>query len=268
MDEILRFVEAYGLPVVFGYVFLDQIGIPVPGVPGLLVFGALAGTGRLDPLTALVAAVAASVAADVLWFQIGRWRGSRVLGLLCRVSLEPDTCVSDTQNLFARHGAKSLLVAKFVPGFDTVAPPLAGMLGIPIGRFVWMTAGGALAWIAVFGGLGYVLSDQIADVAATAEQWGNTIGWIAAGLFAAYLLWKFAQRQRVLRLIRMARITPEELHATIVEGRDPVVVDARGGTALDVLPVVIPGALLIRLDEIAARHAEIPRGKDVVVYCS
>src|SRR5262249_4891113 len=153
---------------------------------------------------------AGSVVADVLWFYVGRWKGTRVLALLCKVSLEPDTCVSNTQDLFARHGAKSLLVSKFVPGFDTVAPPLAGMLGIPLARFVAWTAGGTVLWLLAFGGLGYALSDRMVELVPAVESWGGTIGGCAALLFAAYLAWKYAQRQRVLRLIRMARITPEE----------------------------------------------------------
>jgi membrane protein DedA with SNARE-associated domain len=268
MEQILSFVESHGVPVVFTFVFLRQLGLPIPAAPMLLMLGALAGAGRLDPLAGLLVAMAGSVAADVLWFQAGRWRGPKLLALLCKVSLEPDTCVSQTQDLFARRGVKSLLVAKFVPGFDTVAPPLAGMVGVGLKQFTFWTAGGALLWIVAYGGLGYVFSDRIADLVAAVDRWSGAVGWIAAGLFALYLAWKFAKRQRVLRLIRMARITPEELHAMIVEGRDPVIVDVRGSTALDLLPVVIPGALLIRLEEIDVQHVKIPRGRDVVVYCS
>lgn len=268
MDQVLRIVESHGIAIVFAYVFLRQIGLPIPGAPALLMFGALAGAGRVNTAASLAAAVAGSVAADVVWFQVGRRRGANVLAFLCKVSLEPDSCVSSTQNLFARHGAKSLLVAKFVPGFDTVAPPIAGMLGIPLARFAAWTTGGALLWLLPFGGLGYLFSDRIAEVAAVIDRWGAAVGWVALGLFGAYLAWKFAQRRRVLRLIRMARITPEDLHGMIVEGHRPVVLDARSGAALDILPVVIPGALLIRFEEIEARHAEIPRGMDVVVYCS
>ncbi len=267
-DEVLRIVEAHGPPVVFGYVLLQQLGLPVPGGPALLMFGALAGAQRLNPLSVLVAVVAGSLAADVAWYEIGRRRGSKVLAFLCKVSLEPDTCVSNTQNLFARHGAKSLLVAKFVPGFDTVAPPVAGTLGIPLARFTAWSAGGALLWFLVYGGLGYAFSGRIAEVAAALDRWGAAVGWIALALFAAYIAWKYVQRQRVLRLVRMARITPHELHAMLTQGADPVIVDARSSVALDVLPLVIPGALLIALEEVERRHTEIPRGRDIVVYCS
>jgi membrane protein DedA with SNARE-associated domain len=268
MDAILHFVELHGVSVVLVVVFLDQIGVPIPSIPVLLMLGALAGAGRIDPFAAFAAALAGSVIADIVWFEIGRRRGSRVLSSLCRLSLEPDTCVSQTQSLFARHGVKSLAVAKFVPGFDTVAPPLAGMLGVGLRRFTaWTAVGGAL-WLLAFGGAGYLLSDRVAEVAAGAERMSGTIGWTAVALFVAWLGWKVAQRQRVLRALRTARVTPDELHAMIVGGADPVVVDARHAAALELLPFVIPGARLMQFEEIDARHGEIPRDRDVVVYCS
>ena len=119
------------------------------------------------------------------------------------------------------------------------------------------SAGGALLWIVAYGGLGYLLSDM-----------GNTLALVLAALFGAYLAGKFAQRRRVLRVIRMARVTPEHLHEMIVAGLDPVVVDARNAVALDMLPVVIPGAHLITLEEIDTRHGEIPRERNVIVYCA
>lgn len=268
MDRLLHFVESNGAPVVFVIVLLDQLGVPLPSIPALLMLGALAGSGRIDPVAGLVAGIAGSVVADVAWFEVGRRRGTKVLSFLCKLSLEPDTCVSGTQDLFARHGAKSLLVAKFVPGFDTVAPPLAGMLGIGLGRFVTWTAAGAALWLVAFGGVGYVLGGRLEDLAADAERMSGAIGWCVLALFVAYLGWKFAQRQRVLRRLRTARITPEELHAMIVGGRDPVVVDVRAPAALELLPFVIPGARLIHFEEIDTRHGEIPRDRDVVVYCS
>jgi membrane protein DedA with SNARE-associated domain len=268
MDAILHFVELHGVPVVLVVVFLDQIGLPIPSVPVLLALGALAGAGRIDPFAALAAALAGSVVADIAWFELGRRRGTNVLAFLCRLSLEPDTCVSRTQHLFARHGVKSLLVAKFVPGFDTVAPPLAGMLRVGLGRFIAWTAAGAALWLVAFGGAGYLLSDRIEELAAAADRMSGTIGWTVAALFAVYLGWKFAERQRVLRALRTARITPEELHAMIDAGAEPVVVDARGAASLELLPFVIPGARLITFEEIDARHGEIPRDREVVVYCS
>jgi membrane protein DedA with SNARE-associated domain len=268
MDDMLLFVELHGVSVVFALVFLDQLGVPIPSVPVLLMLGAMSGTGRVDPFAALAAAIAGSLCADFLWFQLGRWKGSKVLGLMCKLALEPDTCVSKTQGLFARHGVKSLLVAKFVPGYDTVAPPLAGLLGVGTVPFLLWSAGGAVLWLTAYGGLGYVLSDRIAALAAQAEKMGDLLVFVVLALLAAWIAWKFVQRRRVLRSIRTARITSDELHGLLTSGRAPVLVDARDAGALDVLPFVIPGALLMTMDEIDTRHAEIPRDEDVIVYCS
>lgn len=268
MEQALDFVVRHGASVIFVLVFLDQLGLPIPTIPILLALGALAGDGRIHPLSGLLIGTAASICADLAWFQLGRWKGTSVLGFLCRIALEPDTCVNKTHDLFARHGVKSLLVAKFVPGFDTVAPPLAGLLGVRVLPFALWSGAGALLWLGTFGGLGYLFSDRIEELAAVADRLGGTLGLVVGGMVAAYLAWKYIARQRVLRSVRMARITPDELYELIVAGRDPVIVDARSKGAIAALPYVIEGARLVTLEEIDERHREIPREREVVVYCS
>jgi len=268
MEQTLAFIGRYGESVVFGLVFLDQLGLPIPTAPLLLALGALAGSGRIDPVPALLVAMLASVFADYLWFQLGRWRGAQVLGWLCRVALEPDSCVSRTHELFTRYGVKSLLIAKFVPGFDTVAPPIAGLTGVRLLPFLLWSGAGALVWLAAFGGLGFAFSNRLEAIAGTADRFGGTVLLVLGGLIAVYASWKFLQRQRVLRSIRMARITPAELHELMLGGREPVIIDVRSDAALDLTPFLIEGARRLRLEEIDARHLEIPRGKDVIVYCS
>src|SRR5262249_50348712 len=152
--------------------------------PLLLALGALCGTGRIDPLVGLTVALAASLCADWLWFQVGRWKGSRVLGAICRVALEPDSCVSRTHALFTRYGVKSLLIAKFVPGFDTVAPPIAGLTGVRLAPFLLWSAAGALAWLLVFGGLGFLFADRLEALAGTADELGGTLVLVLGGLIA------------------------------------------------------------------------------------
>jgi membrane protein DedA with SNARE-associated domain/rhodanese-related sulfurtransferase len=268
VEQVLAFVEKYGSAVVFVVIFLDQLGFPIPTIPILLAFGALAGSGRLDPLLSLAVATVACLCADFAWFQLGRWKGTRVLSGLCRISLEPDTCVSKTRDLFARHGVKSLLVAKFVPGFDTVAPPLAGLLGVRVPTFLLWSTGGALIWLLAYAGLGYVFSDSLAALAEVADQLGSTLGILLLVLTAVYLGRKYYARQRLLRNLRMERITPEELHALIQAGRRPVIVDARTQEAIDEQPIAIQGSLHITLEEIDARSPDLPREQEIVVYCS
>jgi len=268
VEQALEFVGRYGVAVVFARVFLDQLGVPLPTPPLLLALGALAGAGRLSPTVGLLVATTASVCADVIWYRLGRSRGTRLLGWLCRVALEPDSCVSSTRDLFARYGAKSLLVAKFVPGYDTVAPPLAGLLGVRLVPFVLWSAAGALIWLTAFGGLGYLFSDQLDSLAGVAERLGGTLVLVLIGLVAAWLAWKWAARQRVLHTLRMARITPDELNALILSGQDPFIIDARSRTAVLELPFAIAGALRLTFEELDARQAEIPREREVVIYCS
>lgn len=265
---MVDFPERYGAPLVFAAVFLDQVGLPIPSVPILLGIGALAGRGSIDPVSSLLAATAASLCADFLWFQLGRRKGARVLGLVCRISIEPDTCVSMTQGIFTRYGVKSLLVAKFVPGFDTVAPPLAGLLGVGTTRFLLWSAAGALLWLVTFGGLGYAFNSRLEELAAQMEGLGIALGLIIVAVVAAYVGWKYLGRRRVLHALRTARITPEELHRMILAGEDPAIVDVRQELSLEALPFTIPGALFITLEELDRRHHEIPRARDVILYCS
>src|SRR5436190_1536017 len=165
MPGIDQFLANYGLPLVFGAVFVEQIGIPLPAIPWLLAVGALSATGKYSPLLAIALTVLACTLADTIWFYLGRYRGTRVLGFLCRISLEPDSCVRRTENMFTRYGVRSLIVAKFLPGFlSTVAPPLAGMSKMSFFRFLFFDALGALLYAVCFVMLGYALRGQIQQV--------------------------------------------------------------------------------------------------------
>jgi membrane protein DedA with SNARE-associated domain len=234
----------------------------------LLAIGALAGTGRIDPVVAFGAAIAGSLLADTVWYAIGRWKGPRALAWLCRISLEPDTCVAKTQGMFVRYGVKSLAVAKFVPGYDTVAPPLAGTMRVPTGAFLAWSAVGAALFVGAFAGVGLVLGERAGGAMEAMSGAGTAVGIAFAALFAGYAAWKYVQRRRVLAELRTARIAPEELHRMIVAGENPEVVDVRHVEALDLSPYAIPGARYLTLAEVEARHHEIPRDRDVVLYCT
>ena len=268
MSESLEFLVRHGSAVVFGFVLAEQIGLPIPAIPVLLAAGALAGAGKLNLVVALVVATLASLLADVVWYLIGRVRGAGVLGLLCRISLEPDSCVRRTENIFVRHGARSLLVAKFVPGFSTVAPPLAGIIGMGLARFAFFTGLGGALWAGAFIGLGFVFANQLEEVAAIAGLLGTRVLVLGVAALAAYIGWKWIARQRFLRRIRIARISPEDLKAKLDAGEPMVVVDVRGALDFEAEPHVIPGALHLTTEEMEARHHEIPRDREIVLYCT
>jgi membrane protein DedA with SNARE-associated domain len=269
MSDTLQVLSQYGYAVLFALVLAEQIGLPIPAVPALLGVGALIGAGRMSPALAFGAALAASLPPDIVWYELGRRRGGRVLGFLCRISLEPDSCVRRTENLFMQRGRKALLIAKFVPGLSTVAPPLAGMVGIARWQFILLDIAGAIVWSGAWMGLGYVFSDALELVASRADRLGSGIGVIVGAALASYILIKFVKRQRFLRSLRIARITPEELKRRLDTGDNSLtIVDTRSALDVTAAPYAIPGAIWIAAEEIDRRHLEVPRDREIVVYCS
>lgn len=268
MNETVHFLLGHGYTVVFLWVFAEQIGLPLPSAPLLLAAGALAGTGRLSLGVAVGLAIIAALGADVLWYELGRRRGIKVLQTLCRISLEPDSCVRRTENAFARHGARSLLVAKFVPGLNTAAPPLAGIVRMRPARFLLFDLLGAGLWVGVLVGLGYLFSDQLERVADRAFALGTGLLALLLGSLGSYVTWKFFKRRRFMRELRIARITPEELKRRLDAGDDVVIVDLRHSLDFEAEPQTIPGAYHLEASELEERQGEIPADREVVLYCS
>jgi len=268
MEAAFDILVRYGYLVVFAWVLLEQVGIPLPAIPVLMASGALAGSGRLSFALLLALAGIASLIGDTVWYWLGRVVGGRVLGWLCRISLEPDSCVRRTQQAFSAHGLRSLLVAKFVPGFSTAAPPLAGIIRMPLPHFLVFTGLGGVIWAGAFVGLGSIFSYQLELVATYVARFGSWTGALLAGAIAAYVAWKFVARQRFLRKIRISRVTPEELKLRLDGGEDLLLVDLRDRFDFEAEPSIIPGALHMTIEELEARHSEIPRDRQIVLYCT
>jgi membrane protein DedA with SNARE-associated domain len=268
MNETFQFLSRHGYAVILAWVCAEQAGVPVPALPLLLAAGALIGIGQMNPILALATAVSGALISDVLWYTLGRTRGIRVLKLLCRISLEPDSCVRNTQGTFARYGARSLLLSKFIPGLGAAAPPLAGVVRISLPHFLLFDALGATLWASTYLGVGYLFSDQLEAVAMQGGRVGATLIALIAAACAAFLAWKFARRRRFLRDLRLARITPEELRAKMDQGENVVVVDLRHLLSVEADPELIPGAKWIDPDSLDARSGELPHDRDVILYCA
>jgi membrane protein DedA with SNARE-associated domain/rhodanese-related sulfurtransferase len=267
MAQLSHLIYSYGVLIVFGTVLLEQIGLPIPAFPVLIVAGALAvDKGANWPLF-LAASIVACLISDYFWFRAGRYYGKRVLRLLCKISLSPDSCVSQTEDNFSRWGAKSLVVAKFIPGFNTIAPPLAGAMGTTTRRFLWLSSAGGLLWSGVGMGMGAWFHDSIDDVIRWFETLGSTALMVVAGLLALFVLLKYIERRRNLGAADLPRIGVEEFRALLEAGHDPLIVDARGVTARQ-LEEGIPGALIYG-DAVPERlMATLDRDRHIVVYCS
>lgn len=268
MAETLQFLVKHGYLVLFASVLAQQLGLPLPSTPFIIAAGALAHSGQLNFVAVLLLASSAAMIADLVWFEIGRRRGTRVLQFLCRISLEPDYCVRRTENSFARHGAKTLVIGKLVPGVSVLATPMAGVYGLSRVRFVLFDGVGILLWIGMFELLGYIFSDQLEDVVAYASRFGGLLFLLIAGGLVGYVAWKYIQRRRFLRSLRVARITPEQLKAELDSGADLVIVDLRHEMDDETEPRMLPGAMRLPAEKIEERGEELPRGKTLVLYCT
>jgi len=228
----------------------------------------LAGTGHLSLLACLAVSVFSAVCADSIWYEMGRLKGIKVLQLLCKISLEPDSCVRKTEGLFSTQGARSLLVAKFFPGFSTVAPPLAGVFHMRLGRFLMYDTGGSIIWAGSILMVGYVFSNQIEHIAERAASLGSGLLVLIVAAMGGYILYKFIARQRFLRELRISRITVEELKEKMDEGEEVMVVDLRHPLDFDADPETIPGAFRIDAKELEEKNDRLPRDREVILYCT
>jgi membrane protein DedA with SNARE-associated domain/rhodanese-related sulfurtransferase len=267
-QQLLLALSQYGLPVVVLNVLLNQIGLPLPAVPTLIVAGALAANGQLSIAALFSACVAACVIADCGWYLVGQIYGIRVLKTLCRISLEPDSCVSETQTRFERWGVNSLVIAKFVPGLATIAPPLAGAMRIGWLRFILLSTLAAALWVGAGLVGGMLFKSQIERFFVRLDHIGGIVLIGVLVMLAAYISVKWWERSRFYKMLRMARISVAELHELIRAGTAPLIIDVRSSTARKLEPQWIPGALNISLAQVPLHLKDLPRDRDIILYCT
>jgi rhodanese-related sulfurtransferase len=208
------------------------------------------------------------MSADFAWYLAGRRYGAGIMRLLCRVSLSPDSCVSETQTRFERWGAKAILLAKFVPGLSTIAPPLAGALRMRPARFVTLSALGSALWATTFLSLGALASPTLLDVIPWITHRGAQALVVVLLLLCGYILFKWWDRRRFYASLRSARIEPAELYALMTATTAPAILDVRTHLARTVDPRALPGALHVPPEAVQASLALLERNREIVVYCN
>ena len=273
MHSLLGLLEHHTYTLLFGWVLVEQGGVPIPSVPVMLAAGTMSAAHRLHVAYALPIVLLACLISDSAWYFLGRRYGGKVLDILCRFSLEAVTCVSRTEGHFTRRGAASLLFAKWVPGLSTVAAPIAGQAGIPYSKFLAYDMAGSLIWAAswLFAGRFF------GDLAKRSSDFFAALGHFGIGLVIlmvlGVLIYRVVKRRQFLVELRGLRLEPAQLMAMIDdaerEGLDrPFIVDLRH--PLDVLtdPLILPGALRVGPDELKQRKEIIPRDRDIVLYCT
>lgn len=266
MQLLLSLIEQYGLWLVFGAVLVEQLGVPLPAYPVLIVTGAVSARGDYSATSVIAVAVIACVIADLVWYRAGARLGRRVLRLMCRISLSPDSCVRSTEAIYERWGAPSLMVAKFVPGFAAVATAMAGIVRTRLAAFVFFDAIGALLWAGIGVLIGWQFRDAINDVLDALNAAGR-VGLIAIGLaFVLFVVVKAWRRYAFRRQLRMARVSVEELNRMLTADMRPLVVDVRSSKSRE--DGAIPGSTWVDMHALDKSLDGLPAAEEVIVYCA
>ena len=258
----------HGYWLLFGYVLIVSLGVPIPVDPLFLLMGAQAGDHRYSLFLSIVAAIVPALAGDILWYEIGKHKGRSVLSLLCKLSLEPDTCVRKTEAAFSERGSNALLFSKFIPGMSLASVTLAGISRMPFWRFVVADAAGCTLWASAYLTAGWLFHKQVDSIIGSLGLYGRRAGLIVLALLALYLVYKYAQRWLFLRNLRINRVTPEQVRDLLSTGCEVTIVDLRHPAEVERVGIKLPNALVLRPEDLRSRAHEISREHEIILYCT
>ena len=268
MPSFRSLILLHGYAFSFFYVLAVQAGVPVPADPVLLIMGAAVGDGRYSFVVSFLLIVSAALLGDLLWYELGRWRGRSVLRLLCKFSLEPDTCVRKTELTFMKRGAWALLFTKFVPGSSLVSTPLAGAIGMPRWRFFLADALGSALWSIAYLTTGVLFHREIDKVIVFLGLFGSRAGLVLVFLLGGFVLWRYVQRVRFRRQLRIDRVSPKQAYSMMSDDPAPILVDLRSPAELERTRQKIVSAHVLRPAELRTHFKEIPPDREVILYCT
>jgi len=258
----------HGYMLLFVYVLVVCLGVPIPVDPLFLLMGAQTGDHHYSFFLSLMSAMVPAVVGDILWYEIGKHKGRSVLSLLCKLSLEPDTCVRKTEGAFALRGSDALLFSKFVPGMSLASVTLAGISRMPFWRFLAADAAGCMLWAGAYLGLGWLFHKQVDTIIGSLGLYGRRAGLVIVTILAIYLGYKYFQRWRFLRNLRINRVTPEQVRELLASGCGITIVDLRHPAEVERVGIKIPNALVLRPEDLRSRSHEIPRENEIILYCT
>lgn len=268
MRELIPLLIAHGALIVFLVTLAARAGAPLPAAPLLVVAGGISMAGQVSLAVCVTASVVANVLGDAVWYQAGRWRGHRVMKLLCRISLSPDTCVRQSEGILSRWGGSSLIAAKFLPGISVVAAPMAGALGMSWPRFIGYDIGASLIWTLAYLAVGIVFAGQIVVVLDVMTEFGSIAVVAIVIALAAMIVYRYLRRRWMLSDRYAPRIAVHELRELIRRGESPIVIDVRSSVAMLQDGRRVPGAMVATLAQLPATAQTLPRDREVVLYCN
>ncbi len=265
MGDFADLFARYGLAAIFLFTFLENVGLPIPAIPVLMLAGAYASTRHTAVPLVLGVAVAGALLADGIWYYVGRWRGKPVLDRLCKVSFNPDACLERAVDGFHRRMYASILSAKFLPGVNTIIPPLAGVSAVPILLFLILDFAGALLWAGAAVALGFAFGEEVAE---TARGLQGMLGWLLLAGIAATVAWRIAYRFWLVKRYSARRLEPEEVHRRMREGEEILVLDLRRDDDYAATDRMIAGAVRVRPASFHRHAHHLPRDRELVFYCT
>jgi membrane protein DedA with SNARE-associated domain/rhodanese-related sulfurtransferase len=266
MEPWISGLAVHGYSILFAAVFMEAIGLPLPAALALLLAGGACGRGSLQSSYALGGALTAMLAGDTLMFLLGRYTGWFFLGVLCRISLNPESCILRSADSFYRRGRMLLVVAKFIPGINTMAPPLAGCMNMRLMQFVGLDLAGAALYIVSYFGIGYLFSGALASITRGYESFGRVVGWVVAVLIAGYIAFLIWQWITVRALRTMPFVIPSEVAHGMARGAH--LYDVRSHGYLDAKAMRITGSRRLDPNTLSRFKEEPADGQMVYVYCT
>lgn len=264
MDWFGNLILHYGGAAMLLVSFVENIGFPFPALPAFVVAGAFASRGGLSFPLLVGGAVLGSLLADSVWYLLGRWRGREVLSILCRFSLHPDVCVERAEDGFHRHQIQTILLAKFVPGINTVMPPMAGIVAMSPARFLLLDGIGSLVWSVAGLGAGWVFGVQVAE---RVRQANGAMGVAVAAIFAGYVAWRIGYPRYLVHRYGVPRVDAEDLHRRLGE-KDLLLLDLRSDRSVAESGLTIPGALRVRPSAVPRYARTVPRDREILLFCT
>jgi membrane protein DedA with SNARE-associated domain/rhodanese-related sulfurtransferase len=270
MQTILADITQHGYSILFALIFAEALGLPLPSALALLVAGAASAKGPLELKFVLLASFAARLLGDVLLFLLGRYTGWWLLGILCRISLNPESCILRSAESFYRHGRTLLVFAKFVPGINTLAPPLAGSMNMRFIRFFPLDLAGTALYILTFTGAGFLFSDLLATLTHGYQAVSHALVWLVALGIAAYLGYHIWLLLRARRLSYVPRVSASEVARRFYSDhhQDMALYDVRSHGYYDNKAFRIKGSLRLEPNTLLQQIESLPKEKEIILYCT